>query len=70
MLSNMPVYSDPRETDAIARIVKEIRESHIGLCCEDLVGIVSLEAQRHGIKPSISAPIVKKIFDEKDIFVP
>lgn len=66
----MPVYSDPRELDAISRILKEIQEQHIGLCCDDLIEVVSLEAERHGIKPSISAPIAKQLLDKKDVVVP
>ena len=66
----MPVYSDPRELDAISRFLKEIQEQHIGLCCDDLIEVVSLEAERHGIKPSISAPIAKQLLDKKDVVVP
>jgi hypothetical protein len=66
----MPVYWNQREIDAINGILKDITQHHTGLDTEHLVNIVAIEAQRHGIKPSISAPIARKLIEEDEIYVP
>ena len=62
----MPIYFDPREIDAITRILEEIRDKHTNLDDEDLIHIVAIEAERYGIKPTISVPIARHSIEKDD----
>ena len=66
----MPIYFDPREIDAITRILEEIRDKHTNLDDEDLIHIVAIEAERYGIKPTISVPIARQLIEKDDFYMP
>jgi hypothetical protein len=65
-LLNMSVYCDPRETDAIRAILKEIcgLQQYSGLESEHIVQLVAIEAEKCGIKPQISEPIARMLIEE------
>ena len=60
----MPVYSDPREREAVAAVLKEVMEYHQDLDREHIMEIVSHEAAKHGIQPETTALIVMQLLDE------
>jgi predicted transcriptional regulator len=64
------MYFDPREIDAITRILEEIRDKHTNLDDEDLIHIVAIEAERYGIKPTISVPIARQLIEKDDFYMP
>jgi hypothetical protein len=65
----MPVYCNPREMDAIKVILEEIKKQHTGLEIDQLVEIVASEAECHGIKPMISAPIARQLIEKNGFTV-
>jgi flagellar biosynthesis protein FliR len=66
----MSVYSNPWEMDAIREIIREVKEKHSLLHKDHLVQLVAAEAQSYGIKPDISAPIVRMLIEKNGILVP
>jgi hypothetical protein len=60
-----PLYMDPREKDAIAAIVEQLRSYYRhGIDNEHLLEIVASEAENQGIRAVISVPFARRLIEE------